>query len=580
MDADHEHKTDEGGAQKKHNRHKTNDQAPCDTPHRMPRRRADGPAQKNDDAEDRAERPAHKTRHKRGQNTLLGERHHQEETIRVRGRGIEPRRKGREETRNSLPVVECRRSGEQQHQTGPPQNPLQHNQRPAAPPRPRRTGLLSLRLSRQSLPARAAGLKGVTLRLRAHSDSPDDVPDNEEQEEDDPPDVRADTLPLAGSGGLRGTSPAGTAVDPRGRVRVGARGQRPPGTDRPARQAGTGRPPRRSRPAAVAHWASGPTAVAHRLTRTAAVSAAVSDGRPRPSVVGRLRHRHGLLGGHAHGLLHGHARGLLCALRALPARSGTRPYPRGAPVPRGPRNRLLTLRDSAPHSPHLLLDLSTQHRSRIGLGALGRRPPTATHSLPVLQPMLRGIVEHRDIEQRRTHKRVTKHRPERRLIKARATGHPPDRSPGVNILAISRYAHSTRISRPPPNHPRSPPGLPTHPLHRDRFEAPGGHQRPRKVTLTRALSTALRSARIVEPQRRADPRRVQPCWSPRKCAGDRFSARRRPAQGAPRSRQALISRCRAAGPLPARSEPRSGQGPTAMKGPRGGTLLGTTDPHE
>ena len=461
MDADHEHKTDEGGAQKKHNRHKTNDQAPCDTPHRMPRRRADGPAQKNDDAEDRAERPAHKTRHKRGQNTLLGERHHQEETIRVRGRGIEPRRKGREETRNSLPVVECRRSGEQQHQTGPPQNPLQHNQRPAAPPRPRRTGLLSLRLSRQSLPAGAAGLKGGTLRLRAHSDSPDDVPDNEEQEEDDPPDVRADTLPLAGSGGLRRTSPAGTAVDPRGRVRVGARGHQPPGTNRPARQAGTGRPPRRSRPAAVAHRDSGPAAVAHRLTRTAAVSAAVPDGWPRPSAVGRLRHRHGLLGGHAHGLLHGHARGLLCALRALPARSGTRPYPRGAPVPRGPRNRLLIPRDSAPHSPHLLLDLRTQHRSRISLSALGRRPPTATHSLPVLQPMLRGIVEHRDIEQRRTHKRVTKHRPERRLIKARATGHPPDRSPGVNILAISRYAHSTRISRPPhpvlphtPNHPQ------------------------------------------------------------------------------------------------------------------------------
>ena len=547
----------------------------------MPRRRADGPAQKKDNAEDRAERPAHKACDKRSQNALLDERHDQKETIRVRGRRIEPRREGREETRNSLPVVERRRSGEQQHQTGPPQNPFQHNQHPAAPPRPRRTGLLSLRLSRQPLPAGAAGLKGGTLRLRAHSDSPDDVPDNEEQEEDDPPEVRADTLPLAGSGGLRGTSPAGTAVDPRGRVRVGARGQRPPGTNRssqqagtgrPSRQAGTGRPPRRSRPAAVAHRDSGPAAVAHRLTRTAAVSAAVPAGWPRPSAVGRPRHRHGLLGGHAHGLP--------CALRALPARSGTRPYPRGAPVPRGPRNRLLIPRDSAPHSPHLLLDLRTQHRSRISLSALGRRPPTATHSLPVLQPMLRGIVEHRDIEQRRTHKRVTKHRPERRLIKARATGHPPDRSPGVNILAISRYAHSTRISHPPPNHPRSPPGLPTHPLHRDRFEAPGGHQRPRKVTLTRALSTALRSARIVEPQRRADPRRVQPCWSPRKCAGGHFSARRRPAQGAPGSRQALISRCRAAGPLPARSEPRSGQGPPAMKGPRGGTLLGTTDPHE
>ena len=450
--------------------------------------------------------------------------------------------------------MERRRGGEQQHQTGPPQNPLQHNQRPAAPPRPRRTGLLSLHLSRQPLPAGAARLKSIILRLQAHSDSPDDVPDNEEQEEDDPPDVRADPLLPAGSGGLRGTSPAGTAVD----IRVGARGQRPSGTDRPSRQAGSGQPPRRSRRAAVAH----------RLTRTAAVP----DGWPRPSVVGRLRHRRWLL--------RRHTRGLPCALRALPARSGARPCPRGAPVPRGPRNRLLTLRDSAPHSPHLLLDLSTQHRSRTGLGALGRRPPTATHSLPVLQPMLRGIVEHRDIEQRRTHKRVTKHRPERRLIKARATGHPPDRSPGVNILAISRYAHSTRISRPPPNHPRSPPGLPTHPLHRDRFEAPGGHQRPRKVTLTRALSTALRSARIVEPQRRADPRRVQPCWSPRKCAGGHFSARRRPAQGAPGSRQALISRCRAAGPLPARSEPRSGQGPPAMKGPRGRTLLGTTDPHE
>ena len=156
-------------------------------------------------------------------------------------------------------------------------------------------------------------------------------------------------------------------------------------------------------------------------------------------------------------------------------------------------------------------------------------------------------------------------------------------------IAPGSHTHPTQSSPTPRTTPRCVvvmpsqpelPGLPTHPLHRDRFEAPGGHQRPRKVTLTRALSTALRSARIVEPQRRADPRRVQPCWSPRKCAGGHFSARRRPAQGAPGSRQALISRCRAAGPLPARSEPRSGQGPPAMKGPRGGTLLGTTDPHE
>ena len=422
VDADHEHKTDEGGAQKKHNRHKTNDQAPCDTPHRMPRRRADGPAQKNDDAEDRAERPAHKTRHKRGQNTLLGERHHQEETIRVRGRRIEPRREGREETRNSLPVVECRRSGEQQHQTGPPQNPLQHNQRPAAPPRPRRTGLLSLRLSRQSLPARAAGLKGVTLRLRAHSDSPDDVPDNEEQEEDDPPDVRADTLPLAGSGGLRGTSPAGTAVDPRERIRVNARGHRPPGTDRPSRQAGSGQPPRRSRRAAIAHRASGSAAVAHRLTRTAAVP----DGWPRPSAVGRLRHRRELL--------HGHARGLPCALRALPAHSSTRPHPED-------RGTTCRLRGTPPRIARTCSSTRAPSTAA-GPDTLGRYRPATTHSLPVLQPMPREIIEHRDIEQRRTHKRITKHR--------------PDGSPGVNILTISRYTHSTRISRPP--HPL--PGLP------------------------------------------------------------------------------------------------------------------------
>ena len=150
------------------------------------------------------------------------------------------------------------------------------------------------------------------------------------------------------------------------------------------------------------------------------------------------------------------------------------------------------------------------------------------------------------------------------------------------LIAPGSHAHPAQSS------PEPPPSLPTRPFtkigslpHRDRFEAPHRHQRPRKVTLPRALSTALRSARIAEPRRRADSHRVQPCWSPRKCAGGRSTARRRPAQGAPGSRQALISRCRAAGPPPAGQSPRVQTRAQRPRGtPGGGTSLVITDPHE
>lgn len=100
-------------------------------------------------------------------------------------------------------------------------------------------------------------------------------------------------------------------------------------------------------------------------------------------------------------------------------------------------------------------------------------------------------------------------------------------------IAPGSHTHPTQSSPTPRTTPRcvvvmpsqpEPPGLPTRPLaeigpqllaeigsppHRDRFEAPGGHQRPRKVTLPRALGTALLSARIAEPLHRADSRRAQ-----------------------------------------------------------------------
>ena len=213
----------------------------------------------------------------------------------------------------------------------------------------------------------------------------------------------------------------------------------------------------------------------------------------------------------------------------------------------------MILRDSAPHGPHLLLGLSAQRGSRIGLGPFGRCRPAAARSLPILRSMLRGIVEHCDVEQRRAHERVTEHRPERRLVEARVAGLPPHGGPGVNIFAIGRCAHGTRISRlprpsatpqlsgalwapPPPNPPigyHTPPapahsfeallGPPPAPSprsvpfrtetgripHQDRFEAHAGHQHPRKVSLHALHSTMLRFASTAEPRRRADSRREQ-----------------------------------------------------------------------
>ena len=252
----------------------------------------------------------------------------------------------------------------------------------------------------------------------------------------------------------------------------------------------------------------------------------------------------------------------------------------------------MILRDSAPHGPHLLLGLSAQRGSRIGLGPFGRCRPAVAHSLPILRSMLRGIVEHCDVEQRRAHERVTEHRPERRLVEARVAGLPPHGGPGVNIFAIGRCAHGTRISRlPRPSPPpplRASPGPPRPPLRRDRFTSAarpvrGARRAPAPPQSESPRSSQhhapLRQHRRTATSRRFSPRAAAPAavkaygWSSRPGAAS--------LEDSSGSRQGLISRYRA-GSSSARSVgPHArARAPRPRRTPRGGTLLGITDPHE
>ena len=259
----------------------------------------------------------------------------------------------------------------------------------------------------------------------------------------------------------------------------------------------------------------------------------------------------------------------------------------------------MILRDSAPHGPHLLLGLSAQRGSRIGLGPFGRCRPAVAHSLPILRSMLRGIVEHCDVEQRRAHERVTEHRPERRLVEARVAGLPPHGGPGVNIFAIGRCAHGTRISRLP--RPSPPPllrgslGAPARPFaeigllpQQDRsYSAPrpvrGARRAPAPPQSESPRSSQhhapLRQHRRTATSRRFSPRAAAPAavkaygWSSRPGAAS--------LEDPSGSRQSLIGRYRA-GSSSARSVgPHArARAPRPRRTPRGGTPLGITDPHE